>query len=120
MPDCRRHILASHRCPTHVLDGDRLELVMDYSQNPARPLSIASSGIVWAQFRDKDTALEVFYDILLGRVDPMTATKSKEMVESTEVPQLRVVKQLQIAKDQVACEVLQEPMATQFAWSHQV
>ena len=60
-----------------MLDDDRLELVMNYSR-PARPLAIASSGIVWAQFHDKDTALGVFYDILLGRLDPMT-DEVKEM-----------------------------------------
>lgn len=101
MSDCRRHILVSHRCPAHVLGGDRLELVMDYSKSPSRPLTIASSGIVWAQFSDKSQALEVFYDILLGRKDPLAATKPSNTVDQRLVQKLRLVKQQSGANDEV-------------------
>ena len=101
MSDCRRHILVSHRCPAHVLGGDRLELVMDYSKSPSRPLTIASSGIVWAQFSDKSKALEVFYDILLGRKDPLAATKPSETVDQRLVQKLRLVKRQLSGNDEV-------------------
>ena len=101
MSDCRRHILVSHRCPAHVLGGDRLELVMDYSKSPSRPLTIASSGIVWAQFSDKSKALEVFYDILLGRKDPLTATKPSDTIDQRMVQKLRLVKRQPGANDEV-------------------
>ena len=100
MPDCRRHILASHRCPSHVLGGDRLELIMDFSSNASKPLTISSSGIVWAQFNDKAAALVVFYEILLGRKDPLAATKPVEKAEQITVKKLRLIKQEPSANDE--------------------
>ena len=75
MSDCRRHILASHLCPTRVLGGDRLELVMDRASSPQRPFIVSSSGIVWGQFAELAKARAAFYDILLGRKDPLEATR---------------------------------------------
>ena len=75
MSDCRRHILASHLCPARVLGGDRLELVMDRASSPQRPYIVSSSGIVWGQFSELFKARTAFYDILLGRKDPLEATR---------------------------------------------
>ena len=36
---------------------------------------MSSSGIVWGQFADLDKARAAFYDILLGRKDPLDATR---------------------------------------------
>ena len=92
MSDCRRHILASHICPAHILGGDRLELVLDYTGNKARPLTIASSGIVWGQFSELEEAKNVFYDILLGRKDPLGVSKHcAKSDEKTVVTRLRLV-----------------------------
>ena len=84
MSECRRHILASHVCPMHILGGDRLELVMDYTSSKTRPLTISSRGIVWGH-GDINEAYSVFYDILLGRKDPLTATKPDLTPEKTVV-----------------------------------
>ena len=92
MSECRRHILASHVCPMHILGGDRLELVMDYTSSKTRPLTISSRGIVWGQFSDINEAYSVFYDILLGRKDPLTATKPDLTPEKTVVKKLRLIK----------------------------
>ena len=75
MSECRRHILASHLCPARVLGGDRLELVMDRALSPQRPCIVSSSGLVWGQFSDLDKAHTAYYDILLGRKDPLDATR---------------------------------------------
>ena len=75
MSECRRHILASHLCPARVLGGDRLELVMDRALSPQRPYIVSSSGIVWGQFSELAKAQTAFYDILLGRKDPLDATR---------------------------------------------
>ena len=64
MSECRRHILASHVCPMHILGGDRLELVMDYTSSKTRPLTISSRGIVWGQFSDlKETNQQIMEEL---------------------------------------------------------
>jgi hypothetical protein len=102
MSDCRRHILASHVCPMHILGGDRLELVMDYTSSKTRPLTISSRGIVWGQFSDLQEASAAFYDILLGRKDPLAATRPEETVEKTVVKKLRLITRKSTSDTQIA------------------
>jgi len=105
MPDCRRHILASHRCPSHVLGGDRLELVMDCSKGSSKPLTISSSGIIWGQFSEKEVALDVFHAILAGRKDPLVATKPAKESEKATVQTLRLIQRKPSANDETLIRV---------------
>ncbi len=88
----RRHILASHLCSRHILDGDRLELSLECDHRNGRPYVVASSGIVWGQFKNRQDAEQAFYDILLGNLNPLSARADLKSSKPQSLKLVRVTR----------------------------
>ena len=70
-------------------DGDRLELSLESDQRNGRPYVVASSGIIWGQFRNRSDAEQAFYDILLGQLNPLSA---RHDMSSSKAKNLKLVR----------------------------